>query len=154
MSDPTSQHHVAALLWICGENLDEDLIRQKLGYLNQSLVRDASVLRKGEWNVVSDHRVFDRRIYLDRWCQSLTTNQSKWNLEKQLEFWVEKLYPVRSAFQEFKQLGYWSVIDCQLAAKSQELPSIQFRLTQELQLKLFKIGVDLDFTIYRPTNQI
>jgi hypothetical protein len=139
MSDPSSQHHVAALLWICSENLDEDLIRQKLGYLNQSLVRDALVLRKGEWNVVSDKRVFDRRIYLDRWCQSLTTNQSKGNLEKQLEFWVEKLYPVRSAFQEFKQLGYWSVIDCQLAAKSQELPSIQFRLTQELQLKLFKI---------------
>jgi hypothetical protein len=154
MSDPSSQHHVAALLWICSENLDEDLIRQKLGYLNQSLVRDALVLRKGEWNVVSDKRVFDRRIYLDRWCQSLTTNQSQGNLEKQLEFWVEKLYPVRSAFQEFKQLGYWSVIDCQLAAKSQELPSIQFRLTQELQLKLFKIGVDLDFTIYRPTNQI
>ena len=119
MSDPSSQHHVAALLWICSENLDEDLIRQKLGYLNQSLVRDALVLRKGEWNVVSDKRVFDRRIYLDRWCQSLTTNQSKGNLEKQLEFWVEKLYPVRSAFQEFKQLGYWSVIDCQLAAKSQ-----------------------------------
>ncbi len=31
MSDPRSQHHVAALLWICGENLDEDLINQKLG---------------------------------------------------------------------------------------------------------------------------
>jgi hypothetical protein len=153
MSDPRSQHHVAALLWICGENLDENLINQKLCSLNPS-IRKASVLRKGEWNVVSSQRVFDRRIYLDRWCQSLTTNQSKWNLEKQLEFWVEKLYPVRSAFQEFKQLGYWSVIDCQLATKSQELPSIQFRLTQELQLKLFKIGVDLDFTIYRPTNKI
>jgi hypothetical protein len=153
MSDPSSQHYVAALLWICGENLDEDLINQKLCSLNPSSIPKA-VLRKGEWNVVPDDRVFDRRIYLDRWTKSLTTNQSKWNLEKQLEFWVEKLYPVRSAFQEFKQLGYWSVIDCQLAAKSQELPSIQFRLTQELQLKLFKIGVDLDFTIYRPTNQI
>ena len=84
MSDPSSQHHVAALLWICGENLDEDFIRQKLGYLTQSLVRDAVVLQKGEWNVVSGNRVFDRRIYLDRWFQSLTTNQSKWNLEKQL----------------------------------------------------------------------
>lgn len=78
MSHPFSQHYVATLLWICSENLDVDLINQNLGSLNPSIVHKASVLRKGEWNVMPNDRVFDRRIYLDRWCQSLTTNQSKW----------------------------------------------------------------------------
>jgi hypothetical protein len=76
MSDPRSQHHVAALLWICGENLDENLINQKLCSLNPS-IRKASVLRKGEWNVVSSQRVFDRRMYLDRNYQSKQVESRK-----------------------------------------------------------------------------
>lgn len=113
------------------------------------------MFRQGEWSIKLDettNRDFDARMYLDRWCKGLTMNQSRWSLEKQLEFWVSRLFPVRSEFQEFKQLGYWSVIDCQISARNQQLPSIQFRLTQELQIKLSKLCIDLDFTIYRPTS--
>ena len=151
------KHYVSTLLWICGDGLNVDLINQKLGAVDPSIFQKPTIVRKGEWSIQPDektNRIFDSRIYLDRWCKGLTQNQSKWSLEKQLEFWLTKLYPVRAAFQEFKQLGYWSVIDCQLTAKNQELPSIQFRLTQELQLKFSKLSIDLDFTIYRPTIQV
>lgn len=147
MSDHILQHHVATNLWICGEDLDINLINEKLGFSATTIVR------QGEWRETSleaAKRTYDSRIFLDRWCRSLSGKQSTWNLEKQLEFWLQQLYPVRSAFQEFRALGYWSVIDCQLAALNDKAPSIQFRLTQETQLKLAKLNIDLDFTIYTP----
>lgn len=150
-----SQCYVTTLLWVCGEDLNVDLINQRLGSADSSTVQKPTIVRKGEWSIQPDestNRTFDSRTYLDRWCKGLTQKQAKWSLEKQLEFWITKLYPVRTAFQEFKQLGYWSVIDCQLTAKQPDLPSIQFRLTQELQLKISKLCIDLDFTVYRPTD--
>lgn len=150
-----SQYYASTLLWICGDDLNVNLINEKLGAVDPSIVQKPTIVRKGEWSIQPDektNRSFDSRTYLDRWCKGLTQNQAKWTLEKQLEFWITKLYPVRAAFQEFKQLGYWNVIDCQLTAKERDLPSIQFRLTQELQLKFSKLSIDLDFTIYRPIS--
>jgi hypothetical protein len=77
----------------------------------------------------------------------LSGNQYKFDLVKQLEFWMQMLYPVRSAFKEFRDLGYWSVIDCQITSTDRQSPSLQFRLTKEMQLKLSELFLDLDFTL-------
>jgi hypothetical protein len=150
-----SKHSVATILSICGENLEMDLINQRLGVKEPSLVKNPSTWRKGEWSIKPGdpvNRTFDERMYLDKWCKGLSPKQSKWKLEEQLHFWITRLFPIRSAFEEFKKLGYWSVIDCQLTARDRTLPSIQFRLSQDALAKLSKIAIDLDFTIYRPTS--
>jgi hypothetical protein len=141
---------------ICGDNLDANLITEKLK-LSPNTMRRYSVLRPKDevmFPSIIDgaRRDFDPRLSLGFWRLGLTSKQHKFDLVKQLEFWIENLYPVRSAFQEFNDLGYWSVIDCQIASTDRQLPSIQFRLTKEMQLKLSKLCLDLDFTIYRPTS--
>jgi len=157
MYDVVSKNHaVSTILWICGENLQVDIINEKLGFSDSIVTlkgqRPMSLPAQGDRPVDGEQRLFDSRLDLDLWSRSLTSKQSRWNVERQLEFWIQSLYPVRSAFQEFKDMGYWSVIDCQIASTDRQLPSIQFRLTKEMQLKLSKLCLDLDFTIYRPTS--
>ncbi len=146
MSDIIFATHVTTILLICGENLDVDLINQKLGFSPTTL------RRKGEVTIPlpvdGAARLYDNRFKLDCWSRTLTKNQTTKDLEEQLEFWVQLLYPVRLTFQEFNELGYWSVIDCQIASSDLQFPSVQFRLTKELQLKLLQLGLDLDFIIY------
>jgi hypothetical protein len=152
-----SKQYATTILSICGEDLDMDLINQRLGAKDPSLVKNPATLRKGEWSIKPGdpvNRTFDERSYLDRWNKGLTRKQSQWKLEEQLHFWITRLFPIRSAFQEFQKLGYWSVIDCQFAARDRTLPSIQFRLSQDALNKLSKIAIDLDFTIYRPTTDL
>ncbi len=138
-------------LLICGDPLDFSLITEKLK------LSPTNVTHKGELILPSimdgAARNYDYRLGFDCWKVGLTSKQSRFDIDKQLEFWIEKLYPVRSAFQEFNRLGYWSVIDCQIASYEPQLPSIQFRLTKETQLKLSKICIDIDFTISRPVEK-
>jgi Domain of unknown function (DUF4279) len=146
MSETISENHVTTILLIFGENLDADLISKKLGFSSSTF------RRKGEVTVPlptdGATRIYDNRFNLDCWRRTLTKNQRIQDLEKQLEFWIQLLYPVRLAFHEFNNLGYWSVIDCQIASSDLQIPSVQFRLTKEIQLKLSQLGLDLDFTIY------
>ncbi|MCC5640839.1 DUF4279 domain-containing protein [Nostoc sp. CHAB 5844] len=135
-------------LLICAENLDTNLITEKLKLSPTAVTLKEQVILPSLVNGAL--RAYDSRLGLDCWKRSLTGKQYKFDIVKQLEFWIENLYPARSAFQEFKNLGYWSVIDCQISSTDSQLPSIQFRLTKEMQLKLSMICVDLDFTIYRP----
>lgn len=135
-------------LLICGDNLDPNLITEKLKLSPTAVTRKDQVILPSP--IYGALRTYDTRLGLDCWKRGLTTKQHKFDIVKQLEFWIENLYPVRSAFQEFKNLGYWSVIDCQISSTDSQLPSIQFRLNKEMQLKLSMICVDLDFTIYRP----
>lgn len=146
MSKSISENHVTTILLIFGENLDAELISQELGFSSSTF------RRKGEVTVPLPEdgatRIYDSRFNLDCWSRTLTKNQRILDLEKQLEFWIQLLYPVRLAFREFNSLGYWSVIDCQIASSNLQIPSIQFRLTKEMQLKLSQLELDLDFTIY------
>ncbi len=143
--------YVTTCLLICGENIDTDLINEKLRFPPTRI----RIKRKGEESLPSIEngasRNYDIRLSLDNWRGSLTNKQHKFDLVKQLEFWIEKLDPVRSAFIEFKELDYWCVIDCQLASTDTSLPSIQFRLTNEMLSKLSKLNLDLDFTVNRST---
>jgi len=144
-----SSLNTTTCLLICGDNLDAKLITERLK------ISPTTVTRKGETILPSitdgAPRAYDTRLGLDCWKLGLTSKQHRFDIVKQLEFWIEKLYPVRSAFQEFKSLGYWSVIDCQISSTERQLLSIQFRLTKEMQLKLSMLYLDIDFTIYRPT---
>lgn len=146
MSESISEYHVTTILLICGENLDADLISQKMGFSSTTF------RRKGEVTIPASEdgatRLYDSRFNLDCWSRTLTKNQRIQHLEKQLEFWIQLLYPIRLAFREFNSLGYWSVIDCQIASSNLQIPSIQFRLPKEMQLKLSQLELDLDFTIY------
>jgi hypothetical protein len=138
---------VSTNLLICGKNIDDNLITQSLK------LKPVNVTREGELKLPSlvdgAARNYDSRLGLDCWKCVLTSKQYRFELTKQLEFWIEKLYSNRSSFKEFNDLGYWSVIDCQLTTEESQLPSIQFRLTKELNLKFAEIGVDIDFTVYR-----
>lgn len=143
-----SSLNTTTCLLICGENINANLITERLK------LSPTTVTRQGEVTLplLTDgaSRAYDTRLGLDCWKRGLTSKQHRFDIVKQLEFWIENLYPVRSAFQEFKDLGYWSVIDCQISSTERQLPSIQFRLTKEMQLKLSKLCLDIDFTIYRP----
>lgn len=146
-----SSLNTTTCLLICGESLNFNFITETLNFL------PTSVTRKGEVILPSIReggaRDYDSRLGLDCWKLGLTSKQSRFDIGKQLDFWIEKLYPVRSAFQDFNKLGYWSVIDCQIGSYERQLPSIQFRLTKETQLKLAKICIDIDFTISRPVEK-
>jgi hypothetical protein len=147
---------VNTCLMICGENLDSNDISHQLN-LSPKIARLYSKLVTTQvLPSIADgaSRDYDSRLSNGYWVLSLTSKQSKFNLVQQLEFWIEKLYPVRSSFENFKDLGYWSVIDCQIASRNSQIPSIQFQLPRELRLKLCKINVDIDFTVYRPTTEI
>lgn len=137
-------------LLICGDNLAADVITHKLQ------LAPITVTRKGELILPSLEdgaaRAYDARFSLDCWKCGLTSKQYRLDLSKQLELWVEKLYPHRTSLKDIKDLGYWSVIDCQITRIDPQIPSFQFRLAQDLQLKLFKLGVDLDFTIYKQAS--
>ncbi|NER06042.1 MAG: DUF4279 domain-containing protein [Okeania sp. SIO3C4] len=130
---------------ILGENLDTELITEKLKFSPSSVLLQTDPLR----TILADSgpRTFDPRWNLDCWKNFLTSKQLRLPLDKQLEFWVGKLYPVRSAFQEFQKLGYWSVIDCNRHTDDPELLCIQFRLTNKLVRKLSQISIDVDFAI-------
>jgi hypothetical protein len=147
---------VNTCLMICGENLDFNDISCKLNLspktakLYSKLVTTPILLSVAN----GADRDYDSRLSKGYWRLMLTSKQSKFNLVQQLEFWIEKLYPVRSSFEDFRDLGYWSVIDCQIASRNPQLPSIQFQLTKELQLKLCQISIDIDFTVYRPMTEV
>jgi hypothetical protein len=137
-------------LMICGENLDSDAIAKKLN-LSPKIARLYSrLVQYGVGSSIVDgaSRNYDSRLDKGYWTLLLTNKQYKFDLSQQLEFWIEKLYPVRSSFEEFKELGYWCVIDCQVASGDPQLPSSQFRFPGELHLKLSKLFIDIDFTIF------
>jgi hypothetical protein len=146
----SSSLNTTTCLLICGKNLNAELIFARF------VQRPISITRQGEVILPNiNHgalRNYDSRLGLDCCKYGLTSKQYKYDIVKQLEFWIEKLYPFRSSFKEFKELGYWSMIDCQISSLDQALPSIQFRLTSEMQLKLSVLSVDIDFTIYRPVQ--
>lgn len=137
-------------LLICGESIDIELINRKLGFLPTSVTRQGDMVLPSVSEGAS--RNYDSRLKLDCWKKGLTSKQYKFDIVKQLEFWLEDLYQVRSSFRDFHKLGYWSVLDCQIASMDPQLPSIQFRLSKELQSKLAQLHVDLEFTIYRPSR--
>lgn len=151
MSD---QLKATTCLFICGENLDIGMITESLN-LSPKVARLYGV-EKFDPILPSildgATRNFDPKLSKGYWRLGLTSTQSKFDITKQLEFWTEKLYPVYPSFQKFKDLGYWSILDCQIASTDSMLPSIQFRLTKEIQLKLSRLCIDIDFTIYRPTS--
>jgi len=130
---------------IFGKDIDAELITEKLKFSPTTVTRQSDTPLPSLANGGS--RNYDSRWNLDCWKRSLTGKQYKFALDKQLEFWLEKLYPVKSAFQEFKKMGYWSVIDCQISTDDAQLPCIQFRLTNKLIFKLSQISIDIDFTI-------
>jgi Domain of unknown function (DUF4279) len=147
---------VNTCLMICGENLDFNDISHKLN-LSPKMARLYSKLVTTPIlpSIANGaDRDYDSRFSKGYWRLMLTSKQSEFNLVQQLEFWIEKLYPVRSSFEQFKDLGYWSVIDCQIASRNPQLPSIQFQLPKELQLKLCQISIDIDFTVYRPVTEM
>lgn len=144
-----SSLNTTTCLLICGENIDAHLISERLKLSSTTVTRKGEVILPSVAD--SSSRTYDSRLGLDCWKRGLTSKQHRFDIVKQLEFWIENLYPVRSAFQDFQKLGYWSVIDCQISSNDQKIPSIQFRLAQEMQLKLSKLCLDIDFTIYRPT---
>ncbi|MBW4422521.1 MAG: DUF4279 domain-containing protein [Myxacorys californica WJT36-NPBG1] len=146
MSEIFSEDHVTTILLICGENIDANLISQKLGFSSSTFSRKGEVIVPLPEDGAT--RSYDNRFNLDCWRRTLTKNQGTEDLKEQLELWIQLLYPVRLAFREFNSLGYWSVIDCQIASSNLQIPSIQFRLTKEMQLKLSQLDLDLDFTIY------
>jgi hypothetical protein len=145
-----SNINTTTCLMICGTNLNAILISDMLGF------KDTTITRQGEivlpTIVEGASRSYDHRMGLDCWKKGLTSKQHKFDIETQLGFWVELLYPVRDVFQEFKALEYWSVIDCQIASIDLKLPSVQFRLPQTLRFQLSQIELDIDFTIYRPVT--
>jgi hypothetical protein len=146
----SSSLNTTTILLICGKNLNTELIAERFKQHPISITREGEVVLP---NIKDGSlRAYDPRLGLDCCKYRLTSKQYKFDIVKQLEFWVEKLYPVRSSLQEFKDLGYWSVIDCQISSSDLQLPSIQFRLTKEMQLKFSMISIDIDFTVYRPTN--
>ena len=137
-------------LLICGECIDIDLINSKLGLLPTSITRKGDIVLPSVNQGAS--RNYDSRLKLDCWKKGLTSKQHKFDIVKQLEFWLEDLYQFRSSFHDFQRLGYWSVLDCQIASMDSRLPSIQFRLSKELQSKLAQLHLDLEFTIYRSSR--
>lgn len=143
-------------LMICGENLDSNDISHKLNLSHNTARLHSGLVKNPILPSIANgaDRDYDSRFSSGYWILSLTNKQSKLNLAQQLEFWIEKLYPVRSSFENFKDLGYWSVIDCQIASRNPQLPSIQFQLPKELQLKLCQISIDIDFTVYRPVTEM
>jgi hypothetical protein len=134
---------------IFGKDIDAELITEKLNFSPTAVTRQSDTVLPSLAN--GGGRDYDPRWNLDCWKRHLTGKQYQFALDKQLEFWLEKLYPVKSAFEELKKMGYWSVIDCQITTDDAQLPCIQFRLTNKLMLKLSQISIDLDFTIIRAT---
>lgn len=130
---------------IFGENLDTELITEKLKFSPGVVLPQRDTLLPSQADGCP--RYFDPRWNLGCWKNFLTSKQLRLPLDKQLEFWVGKLYPVRSAFQEFQKLGYWSVIDCNIHTDDPELFCIQFRLMNKLVRKLSQISIDVDFAI-------
>jgi hypothetical protein len=143
-----SNVNTTTCLMICGRNLDVTLISDRLNLKPTTVTRQEEVVLPTVAEGAS--RSYDYRMSLDSWKRGLTTKQHRFDIVKQLEFWVEILSPVRNSFQEFKDLGYWSVIDCQMASIDREAPSIQFRLSPVLQVQISRLEIDIDFTIYRP----
>lgn len=133
------------MLMICGESLDFDLITSRLR------IKGASSWRSGEMQIPTVEqgatRQFDPRMFLDRWAKGLRGKACQQDLEQQIEVWVSQLYPVRSAFAEFKTLGYWSVLDCVGTAGNFHYGSVQYRLRAELLEKVTRLGIDIDFTV-------
>jgi hypothetical protein len=145
MSEPLN---TTTCLLVCGDDLQTDLITEKLRLSPTAITRKGqSLLPSLEQGAA---RSYDPRLGLDCWKRGLTGKQHKLDLTHQLEFWINSLYPVRSAFLEFAALGYWSVIDCQVSSNDAQLPSIQFRLDRKMKSKLATLELDLDFTVYRP----
>lgn len=146
MSEFLSENYVTTILFVCGGNLDFDLISQELKFSSATVIRKDEVTASCLTNDITNDS--PRRLNLDRWSRTLTDEQLKWNVEKQLECWTQILHPFHKAFQAFKDKGYWISIDCQVTSKDSQAPLIQFQLTKEIQLKLSQLGLDVTFTIY------
>lgn len=135
---------------IFGKDLNAELITEKLKFSPTNFTRGTDRPLPSLAN--GGARNYDPRWNLDCWRRDLTNKQYKFSLEQQLEFWIEKLYPVKSAFQEFKTMGYWSVIDCQIRTNKPHIYCIQFRLTDRVLLKLSQLSIDIDFAVDRGTD--
>jgi len=57
------------------------------------------------------------------------------------------LHPVRSAFAEFKALGYWSVLDCEIWPSRFHYGSVQYQIKAELLQKVARLGIDINLTV-------
>ncbi|MCY6493938.1 DUF4279 domain-containing protein [Leptolyngbya sp. GGD] len=150
MVNSTCNYRATTILFICGQNIDIDFVNQSLNLLPEVVKRQGEAVMPSLTN--GGQRDFDSRMNWDRWSRSLTSKQLNQSLHQQLKFWLQTLSPARSAFQEFERRDYWSVLDCQLVPTKPYLPSIQFRLSKEVQAKFTKLGIDVDFTIYLPSE--
>lgn len=133
------------MLIICGEALDFDLITSRLG------IKNAATVRQGEIPIPTiaegQTRLFDPRMRLDNWKKGLRGKSNQQSLEQQLEIWVSQLHPVRSAFAEFKALGYWSVLDCEIWPSRFHYGSVQYQIKAELLQKVARLGIDINLTV-------
>ena len=138
-------HNCQTILIICGEALDFDLITSRLG------IKNAATVRQGEIPIPTiaegQTRLFEPRMRLDNWKKGLRGKAHQQNLEQQLEIWVSQLYPVRSAFTEFKAMGYWSVLDCEIWPSRFHYGSVQYQIKAELLQKIARLGIDINFTL-------
>lgn len=138
---------VATYLIVCRKDIDADLITEKVKRV------PVAVTLTGEMVIPSiengARRDFDPRHNLDHCTFSLSSKQYKFGVAEQMKFWLEILVPVKSGIQELQKLGYWIVIDCGISSINRQLPSIQFRLSKEIQIKLSNLNIDIDFTVFR-----
>jgi len=138
-------YNCQTILIVCGEALDFELITSRLG------IKNAATVRQGEIPIPTiaegQTRLFDPRMRLDNWKKGLRGKAYRQNLEQQLEIWVSQLYPVRSAFTEFKAMGYWSVLDCEILPSRFHYGSVQYQIKTELLQKVARLGIDTNFTL-------
>jgi hypothetical protein len=126
--------------------MDFDLVTSRLG------TKASATVRQGEIYIPTiaegQTRLFDPRMSLDHWKKWLQGRKSRQqSLDQQLEIWVSQLYSARSAFAEFKALGYWSVLDCEIWPSRFHYGSVQYRVKAELLQKVARLGVDINLTV-------
>ncbi len=134
------------IFMVCGENINLE------SFGAETKLPRVVFVESGEIDIPSiedgARRLFDNRTKLNCLKASLSSKQSQAPLISQLNYWYDILKPMSELLNKLHNDNSWIVIDCHAYKDSDSfVPSLQFRITDELIFKFGSLRIDLDFTI-------